>query len=222
MSGEMVAVLVIAGVWLAIGVVLSVVMGRRGHFGPGWGILGAMLGPFAIVAAVASVRLEREEVPATIAVPESCGGPVDVLVGIDGSPESEIALEKVVTMLGPQLGRLTLATAIPFDDVPPHTTEVFAELDRHARLSGVPTAGEEVLHGQPARALAEFASENGYGLLAIGTRGQGLSKAVMGSTATELAAGCPVPLLMVSGRSRTSARRPLARQATRGGRRMAS
>ena len=49
MSEEMVAVLVIAGDWLAIGVVLSVVMGRRGHFGPGWGILGAMLGPFAVV-----------------------------------------------------------------------------------------------------------------------------------------------------------------------------
>lgn len=199
MSGYTVAVIVVAFAWLTIGMVLSVVMGRRGHFGLGWGVLGAMLGPLAIVAALVSVRLEGEEESPSTRVPgTSHGGPVDVVVGIDESPECEAALRHVVSMLGPQLGRLTLAAVIPFDDVPPHTTTICAELDRHARLSGVAEVGEEILHGPPARALADFATSHGYDLLAVGTKGKGLSKAVLGSTAMELAGGRGVPVLMVS------------------------
>lgn len=198
MSGYAVAVLVIGFTWLTIGAVLWVVMGRRGHFGFGWGILGAMLGPLAVVAALFSVRLEGEGTPSTRVPGTSLGGPVDVVVGIDGSPECEAALRHVVSMLGPRLGRLTLAAVIPFDDVPPHATTVFAGLDRQASLSGVTEVGEEVLHGAPARALADFATSGGYALLAIGTKGKGLSKAVLGSTAMELAGGCRVPVLMVS------------------------
>ena len=201
MSADVVAILGGMVVWLTVGVVLSVVMGRRGHFGRGWGVLGAMLGPFAVVAAVATVRNERDAQPALIAVGASQGGPVDVLVGIDGSPECGLAVEGVVSMLGSQLGRLTLATVVPFDDVTPHTTEVLRELSRRSRLSGVPSVGQEVLHGQPARALSAFASAYGYDLLVVGTRGKGLSKTVTGSTADALAAGCPVPVLMVGERA---------------------
>ncbi len=202
MSGDVVAILFGVVIWLATGVVLSVVMGRRGHYGAGWGVLGAMLGPFAVVAALATVRLEGEERPSVVVAGASHGGPVDVLVGIDGSPECALAVERAVTMLGPRLGRLTLATAVAYDDVAPHTTEILRELDRRARLSGVAEVGQEVLHGQPARALAEFATGHGYDLLVVGTRGRGMAKAIMGSTASALAAGCAVPVLMVGDEAR--------------------
>ena len=45
-----------AATWLAIGVVLSVMMGRRGHDAYAWLILGMFLGPIALVLAVYTDR----------------------------------------------------------------------------------------------------------------------------------------------------------------------
>ena len=199
MFEQLVQLGVIAAVWLTVGVVLAVIMGRRGHLTFGWGILGATLGPLAPLVALGVARHESEEGPAHLVSAASAGGSVDVLVGIDGSPECRVAMERVVTLLGPQLGRLTLATVVPYDDVPVHTRTAIAELDRHARLCGVPAPGEELLHGQPARALTDFAVAGRYGLLVVGSRGGGLAKTVLGSTASALASGCPVPVLMGSG-----------------------
>lgn len=196
MSEQVVPLLVLTVVWLLVGVVLSVVMGRRGHVSIGWFILGVALGPLAFLIALGAARHEADEPPSHIVSPRSTGGSVDVLVGIDGSPESRLAMERAVSLLGPQLGRLTLATVVPFDDVPAHTRRALAELDRHARLCGVPAPGEELLYGQPARALVDFACRGGYEVLAIGGRGRGLSKAVLGSTAATLSLGCPVPVLI--------------------------
>jgi len=196
MSEQVVPLLVVAVLWLMVGVALSVVMGRRGHLSVGWGILGVALGPLAFLIAIGAARHEGDEPPSHIVSPRSTGGAVDVLVGVDGSAESRLAMERAVSLLGPQLGRLTLATVVPFDDVPNHTRQALAELDRHARISGVPAPGEELLYGQPARALVDFACRGGYDLLAIGGRGHGLTKAVLGSTAAALSSGCPVPVLI--------------------------
>lgn len=49
-------VLVIAGCWLLIGLGLAVEMGRRGYETYGWGVLGTLLGPFAIVLAIDAIR----------------------------------------------------------------------------------------------------------------------------------------------------------------------
>lgn len=199
MSTYMIVTLVIVLVWLSTGVVLSVVMGRRGHVGVGWGALGAMLGPLAVVAALGTARHEKDEQSAVVVPTLALGGPVDV-VGIDGSPECRMALQRVVSLLGPRLGRLCLATVVPYEDVPAHRDRALAELDRHARLSGIVGAGEEFLHGPPAQALGDFAVSGDYHILAVGSRGKGLSKAIIGSTATALAGECPVPVLIVGPR----------------------
>ena len=90
MSSYTILTIVIGVVWLTIGLGLSIVMGRRGHLSVGWGVLGTMLGPLAIVAAVATSRHEKEEQPSVIAPPTPLGGPVDVVVGfIKGKPELE-------------------------------------------------------------------------------------------------------------------------------------
>jgi nucleotide-binding universal stress UspA family protein len=198
MSSYLILTIIIGAVWLAIGAVLSIVMGRRGHLSVGWGALGAMLGPLAVLAALATARHEKDEHPSTIAPPAPLGGPVDVLVGIDGSVECRLALERVIALFGPRLGRLCLATVVPFEDVPAHRQKAIADLRRHARLSGIPGAGQELLCGPPAAALVDFAQAGGYQLLVVGGRGKGLSKALIGSTATALACACPVPTLIVS------------------------
>jgi len=195
-SAGVVVVMLLA--WLASGVTLSVVMGRRGHFAVGWAVMGAILGPLAVVFALETTRHEREERPSRMGAPGSRGGPIDVLVGVDGSAECAFAVERAVTLLGPQLGRLTLATVVPFDDAPSVSKRASEELERRARLSGVDSPGQALLHGQPAHALADFAAEEGYALLAVGTRGSGMSKRLLGSTARQLASGSQVPVLMVS------------------------
>ena len=198
MSVYLILTIAIVVVWLAIGAGLSIVMGRRGHISVGWGALGAMLGPLAIVAALATSRHEKEEGPSVLEPAVPLGGPVDVLVGIDGSPECRLALQKIVALLGPRLGRLCLATVVPYEDVPDHRRWAVAELDRHARLSGITGAGQELLCGPPAAALVDFARAGGYDVLVVGGRGRGLTKGVLGSTASALASECPVPTLIVS------------------------
>ena len=44
-----------------------------------------------------------------------------------------------------------------------------------------------VVFGSPARALSEYAAANGYSLVAVGRRGKGIAKALLGSTASALA-----------------------------------
>ena len=204
MSDYLILTIILALAWVAIGVVLSVVMGRRGHISVGWGVLGAMLGPLAVAAALGTARHEQDEAPMVIAPVRSRGGPVDVLVGIDGSTQCQLAVERTLALFGSHLGRICLATVVPFEDVPPNTRRALAELHRQARLSGIADVGEELLHGPPAQALREFAVAGGYDLLALGGRGRGLSNAVLGSTATALSASCPVPVLIVSAKQSDS------------------
>ncbi len=49
----------VAAAWLVIGLVLSLVMGRRGHDGFSWLVMGSLLGPLAIVLALNSSRHEQ-------------------------------------------------------------------------------------------------------------------------------------------------------------------
>jgi nucleotide-binding universal stress UspA family protein len=202
------ALLVVVLVWLAIGVVASLVMARRGHAPFTWGALGAALGPLVIPLALGSVRRERAPTDVALRQPVGGAGPVDVLVGIDGSAEARRALRAVVELLGPRLGRLTLATVVDFDTAESaqhgaerrraeqHLEE--AALDARA-IGGDRVPGELLLAGRPATALVRHARENGYGLLAIGCRGHGASKLAFGSVASQLARAAEVPVFLVSG-----------------------
>jgi hypothetical protein len=100
MSPYVVLTILTVAVWISIGVVLSIVMGRRGHISMRWAALGATLGPLAVVAALWSSRHEEGEQPLLFAPAMPLGGRVDVLVGIDGSVECGAALEKAVAVGG--------------------------------------------------------------------------------------------------------------------------
>ena len=106
-----VLVLVVAVAWLSIGLTLSLVMGRRGHDAFSWLILGTLFGPLGAVFAV-EARGEEHMRPELVAPRTSGGsGPVDVLVGIDGSPESTSALRAAVELLGPDIRSVHLKDA---------------------------------------------------------------------------------------------------------------
>ena len=189
-------ILVVGVSWLSVGLTLSLVMGRRGHDAFSWLILGTLFGPLGVIFAL-EARSEERTRPKLVAQRRSTGpGPVDVIVGIDGSPESRAALLAATSLLGPRLGRLTLATVIPYDGGSDRERTARAMLEQEAEaVGGGPRL--ELLHGRPAPVLLERAAEDGYDLLVIGTRGAGAAKALLGSTASDVAEWAKVPVLLM-------------------------
>ncbi len=115
-------------IWLLTGIVCSFVMARRGHEMWSWGVLGAVFGPLVIPLAIAASRRERttgSEVR-VLHIGQPGPGPISVLVGVDASAEAASVARRVVDLLGPQLGGLTLATVINFDEA-----EASARTDVH-------------------------------------------------------------------------------------------
>ena len=131
-------------------------------------------------------------------VPGPGTGPVDVLVGIDGSPESETALRTAVEILGPRIGRLTLAGVTDFDygssQAQADTKRALERLRAMAASASISAPGVVILSGRPADALSEHALRDGYQLLVVGRRGRG-ARAILGSTAEKLASA-PIPVLV--------------------------
>jgi nucleotide-binding universal stress UspA family protein len=188
--------------FVTIGVAASIFMGRRGHNPFAWLLLGAMLGPLVIPVIAVAVNEERMRERREVVGGTSAGGPIDVLVGIDGSPEAEAALHAASALIGPLIGRLTLATVEDFDTAGSRTPldlerRAVETLERVASSVEARRPGAVVLTGRPADALMRYAVDEGYEVIAIGRRGRGANKAVMGSTASRLTAGADVPVLVV-------------------------
>lgn len=194
MSG--LAVAIVVGVWLTIGLTLSLVLGRRGHDGFAWLVVGTLLGPLAVPLAFDAAQHEEPTTPIVSTAP---GIPpergVDLLVGADGSDEAHAALEEAVALFGERLGRVELVRVVPFDGGAAIEREasdaIGAEALRYADLR----PGTQVLRGHPAEVLAARALTGGFDVLVVGTRGSG--RHPFGSTARELATSCPIPVLLL-------------------------
>lgn len=200
MDAQAVARAVLVG-WVVVGLVVWVAMRRRGHDSFSWLVFGLFLGPLALVIALDPWRrTEARRAPAgPMGLDDGPSGPVDVLAGYDGSPASGAAIAAAVDLLGPRLGRLTLATVIPYEADPAAKPHALAALQRLAHRYADRQPQLRVLEGYPSTALAALAVEDGYDLLAVGTRGRGLSRRVLGSAATELAKDSKVPVLLSGG-----------------------
>ena len=172
-----------------------------------------VLGPIALLLALVTARDERS--PSQVVaggIPGS--GPVGVLVGIDGSPESAAATTAALELLGDRVGRLTLVAVTDLDDSYAGREErvrMQGELERQAEavrawLQEHDATGQakqkvtpelQLMSGPPARTLDTIAAEDGYGLLVVGARGAGMSSVLLGSVATRLAARASVPVLII-------------------------
>jgi nucleotide-binding universal stress UspA family protein len=192
-------------VWVVTGLVTGIVMGRRGHSWFGWTAIGCVLGPLVIPVAISTVGHDQEMTAITITRGDAATGRFRVVVGIDGSAESLLAVKSAITLLGDRIGNLTLAAVIDFDAARSgwkgaDQQEAEAALEAAARVAvaALDRAPETVLlAGVPARALLEHATSSRADVLAIGSRGRGASKALLGSVATSLAANAPVPVLVI-------------------------
>jgi nucleotide-binding universal stress UspA family protein len=201
------AMFTLTGIWIGIELLLALVMGRPGHDPFAWWLLGTLLGPLAIPLA-----LSAEQRGAATRYRSAGSGPVDVLVGLDGSPEADAAVLTVLDLLGPSWqpdpghgrgpGRLDRArprkgpgarrAAAASHQIRMRLWSPSQEPDEHGR----PFPDLILLPGQPAEALRRLAAEDAYDLVVVGGRGTGMSKVLLGSTATTLAAQAKVPVLL--------------------------
>ena len=120
-------------------------------------------------------------------------GFVDLVVGIDGSVEAIDALRAAIELHGGNVGRLVLASVVPFD----------AEDDDRSRLlsaaaaAAAPLVATTVeLRGDPATALQAYAVDAELDVIVVGTRGRGRSTSPLGSVALRLASWSPLPVLL--------------------------
>ena len=199
MTSDQIALLFLAA-WVVHAVVLGIVMHRRGYNGFGWGVVAGALGPLATLLAVVRTVPETADVHTRSGTPGP--GTVDLLAGIDGSTASIDAARDAIELLDRRIGRVGLATVEPRDGTAEHEATGKAHLDV-AVAALAPTLqalglspDTVVLHGRPAVALGEHAKQQGYDVLSIGTRGRGLSRAVLGSVATALASTSTIPVLV--------------------------
>lgn len=192
--------------WVAAGVgAVVLVLYRRGHREGSWLLLGAVLGPLILPIAVERVRkdpqpVERWVEPAVYGVTPRSGP--SLLIGIDGSPESEEAARVAARLAAPVAGRLVLVTVVSRDAVESGRDDELAAarelLSRRQRHLSEEAAVVEthIVAGQPAAALLELADAEDIDLIVVGRRGKGVSRTVLGSAATTLSsrARCPVVL----------------------------
>jgi nucleotide-binding universal stress UspA family protein len=182
--------------FLCIGIVTAVVMGRHGHDPWTWGVVGTLFGPLVIPLVIGWHWRDRRSEERVVHLPEAVNpnvGGISVLVGIDGSAESATLGRTVVDLFGTRLGALTLATVVDFDAMEAmHTEHSAFEQNARALLANGAAEVEAadpttvILGGRPADALLEYARRHDIDLIAIGARGKGLSQAVLGSVAEQL------------------------------------
>jgi nucleotide-binding universal stress UspA family protein len=198
------ALLSVLVIWALIGVLMSVVMGRHGYSAFKWGLLGVVFGPFVIPLAMGQGRLRpRAEL---LQAGAGSPGPVDVVAGVDGSPEAVAALGAAVALLGPRVGRLVLASVIDDESAGVEHGEAKEQAAQVLEAAARPVAQLapelEILSGPPATALAWFVGEGRFDLLVVGARGRGLSRHLLGSVATHLACQDRFPVLIAGGSCR--------------------
>jgi nucleotide-binding universal stress UspA family protein len=190
-------------VWVALAVwVLGGLAGyyylyRHGHPSPVWLLGGLILGPFSLL-----VFIDRVERTSHVLVERPAVGAsgTKVVVGLDGSPESEHALQVATTVMGDRPCCLVLCEVVDYDtETDPSGAGVAAASDRLDAVAKTLTDHNvtvEVVAGRPAQALADVAERHDADILVVGTRGRGVSRRLLGSVAEGLLAESRRPVMV--------------------------
>ena len=188
---------VVVGAWVVEALALGYLMGRRGYQAGVWVFVGLAFGPVGVLLALHVVLRPPAHEPTLLHAGHRHPGAVDVLVGIDGSPESAAAVGRVLDLFGAGVGRITLARVVPIDASVDLEREATEQLTDARAAHPALDAATVVLRGDPASALRDYVEQLGYEVLVIGTRGEGRSHAPLGSVAMALARGVGIPVLLV-------------------------
>jgi hypothetical protein len=153
--------------WVAVAAVLWAVMSRRGHDGGLWAVIGLVLGPFAVPAAVISVRRAARRPPIIVAEGPPWGAaatrPALVLVDPDDDHVGWAAQAAAADAVG---DRVELAVVVGRDRVDLGAREGALRRARRA-LTAVaaampgPPPRQVILEGRPEAAVAHHCQLHG-------------------------------------------------------------
>lgn len=187
---------------------------RWGRDAFGWLLIGAVLGPFAFLVLLGlrrdDLRRKRPVLADTSSSGERRG--IKALVAIDGSANSDRALDWIVGHLGGAVSEVTVATILPIeradaireaDDSPGKgvlQTEIEAKVEsacRRLRTARIPCRPVTRFGEASSEILAE-ANDGVYDLIVVGRRGLGgVAKLVLGSVSEKVVKGAAQPVIVV-------------------------
>lgn len=188
-------------IWVSLGLVAAVHLGRSGRRSPAWLAIGVVLGPLLLPVAVEVAQRSDDSLVTSGERHESSR--ITALAAVDGSPESEAALNDAAELLvGHDVQFVLLAVLDPdiadHDPGAPRASE--ADLREHAatlQLGGLPPL-IEIASGDPARVILERASRPDIDVLVLGRRGKGLTTRILGSVADQVVRRSPTPVMLGS------------------------
>jgi len=202
--------------WLMLGLGAALVfLGRHGYHSGAWYFLGAVLGPLFVPIAIERGRRATQVLERISAEGRATTGQLTVLVGVDGSAESDQAVRDAARLFGPAHARMVLA-AVADPDIAEFSDDARLQ-DWHDLLAeraawlppDGPTPVLEVICGQPDLVLLEAAEAERADALVIGRRGRGLSHRLLGSVAESLTRRATIPVLLAGPAPRRGAAAPV-------------
>ncbi|WP_331716429.1 LLM class flavin-dependent oxidoreductase [Micromonospora coriariae] len=186
--------------WLATGLATAAVfVTRGGHRNLLWYLVGGLPGPLLVPIAVERGRAAPQRFDVRFRAPAPTRPGLRVLVGLDGSPDSDRALRAVAHALTGTTSELVLVTVTDPDLV---DLEADAERQRARRMldevartlpDGLGDASTEIVAGHPADAILAVADVRDVDLLVIGRLGHGLDEKLLGNVAEDLAHAAAAP-----------------------------
>jgi len=134
-----------------------------------------------------------------------------IVVGFDGSPSSKKALE-YAKYLGKKLNAsITVISVVRLPEFSQSMDEVEEIIDNEDKRIG-PLHAEireccskegieittEIIHGHPVEKIIEYAKENKFDLIVLGTRGLGgFKKLMIGSVAQKVVSYSKIPVMVI-------------------------
>jgi nucleotide-binding universal stress UspA family protein len=193
--------------WVVVGLVSALVLlGRQGHRDRRWYFIGGVLGPLFLP--IAMERAQKGTAVVERRAEATSGsdreGDLTVLVGVDGSAESDEAVREARSLLAGTGGRAVLVSVVDpdvmeFDDPAAEyeRQQWRALLAERARwLEGTAATVTEVACGEPGNVLLDLAEAEGADVVVVGRRGRGLSHRLLGSVADRLVTRSARPVLL--------------------------
>ena len=141
--------------WAAIAAVIWFIMSRRGHDGAIWALVGVVLGPLAVPAAIISATRAARRPP--IVVDEGAGGDASVLVVVDPEhPESWIPEAELFNALTGDAELVAVVTRETLDHAAREASLRRARTALAAVAAAIPGPAprQVILEGPPAVAVA--------------------------------------------------------------------
>ncbi|MFI6781129.1 universal stress protein [Micromonospora sp. NPDC050276] len=135
-----------------------------------------------------------------------------VLVGVDGSPSSHLALQWAVQCASRRGARLLALRVVEYDEDTDAVTEQLSEaLAQHTDRTGPVPTECRVIRGDPAEVLIDTSRNTQVALVAA--RGDEPGRAMLGAVAQSLLYHCPAPVVIVRGLAEAPLTGPGARPA---------